>query len=383
MNKKKVLIIVFSNLKNDPRVRRQTEYLCGDYDLTVACFDAYPTNAYKVVIIKPVKLTFFVKALASFFLLVRAYTIAYKILHNYKALLHQVNNPFDLIIANDVESLPLAFSFPGNPAVFFDAHEYAPRHFENKLSWRIFFQGFNTYLCKKYIPQVAAMSTVSHGLANEYFRVFGVKPIVISNASVYHALTPSPVQEGKIRLVHHGVATPNRHLELMIDLFEFLDERFELDMYLLGAASASTQTKNYPERLKELASRFPKIRILPPIKSEEIVRTIHSYDIGVFLIPPVNFNYANTLPNKLFDFIQARLAVAIGPTPDMKSVVDEYALGIVSEDFSAKSLALKLNNLTTQDIEKFKAASHIAASDLNAEKNGVVFKNLIGTTLGA
>lgn len=378
--KKKVLILVFSNLKNDPRVRRQTEYLANEYDLTVVCFDAYPTDAYKIVIIKPVRLTLFVKLLASLLLLTRCYTAAHRLLHGHAELTSKLTDTFDLIIANDVESLPLAFSFKGQPKVLFDAHEYAPRHFENKLSWRIFFQGFNTYLCKKYIPKVAAMTTVSYGLAKEYERIFGTKPVVISNASVYHALTPQPTQENKIRLVHHGVATPNRHLELMIDMFEFLDERFELDMYLLGAASASTQTKRYPEYLKELASKYPSIKILPPIKSEEIVRTIHSYDIGVFLIPPVNFNYANTLPNKLFDFIQARLAIAIGPTPDMKSIVDQYQVGVVSDDFSAKNLAEKLNLLTKADIDKFKDATSKAAQELNAEKNGVTFKEIIRTT---
>lgn len=380
--KKKVLIIVFSNLKNDPRVRRQTEYLSKDHDLTVACFDAYPTDAYKIVLLKPVRLTLFVKLLASLFLLTRLYPLAHRLLHGHPELTDKLTDTFDLIIANDVESLPLAFSFQGKPAVLFDAHEYAPRHFENKLSWRIFFQGFNTYLCKKYIPKVAAMTTVSYGLANEYKRVFGTKPVVISNAALYHDLQPQPTREDKIRLVHHGVATPNRHLERMIEMFEYLDERFELDMYLLGAASASSHTKKYPQRLRELASKHTSIKILPPIKSEEIVRTIHQYDMGVFLIPPVNFNYANTLPNKLFDFIQARLAIAIGPTPDMKRIVDQYKLGVISDDFSARNLAEKLNRLTKSDLDKFKRATTIAAQELNAEKNGIIFKEIISTLVG-
>ena len=41
---------------------------------------------------------------------------------------------FDLIIANDIESLPLAFEIDPQARVLFDAHEYAPRHFEDK--WR-------------------------------------------------------------------------------------------------------------------------------------------------------------------------------------------------------------------------------------------------------
>ena len=37
-----------------------------------------------------------------------------------------------------------------------------------------------------------------------------------------------------------------------------------------------------------------------------IVRTINQFDLGVYLLPPVNFNSAHALPNKFFEFIQAR-----------------------------------------------------------------------------
>ena len=109
--------------------------------------------------------------------------------------------------------------------------------------------------------------------------------------------------------------------------------------------------------------------------------TINHYDIGVFLIPPINFNYANTLPNKLFDFIQARLGIAIGPTPEMASIVKSYGNGVVSDDFSPQSLGRKLNALTREDIIRFKKQSSLAAKELNAEKNEVIFNNLIDQLL--
>ena len=71
--------------------------------------------------------------------------------------------------------------------------------------------------------------------------------------------------------------------------------------------------------------------------------TINKYDMGVFLLPPINFNYENTLPNKLFDFIQARLGIAIGPTPEMAEIVNHYKIGLVSEHFTAASLASRLS----------------------------------------
>ena len=107
------------------------------------------------------------------------------------------------------------------------------------------------------------------------------------------------------------------------------------------------------------------------------MHTINGYDIGVFLIPPVNFNYANTLPNKLFDFIQARLGIAIGPTPEMAAIVNEHQNGVVAENFDPKALADKLNALSQEDIIRFKKNSGAAAKVLNAEKNEVILHGIV------
>jgi SpoVK/Ycf46/Vps4 family AAA+-type ATPase len=95
----------------------------------------------------------------------------------------------------------------------------------------------------------------------------------------------------------------------------------------------------------------------------------------------VNFNYENTLPNKLFDFIQARLGVAIGPTPEMAEIVKQYNIGVVADDFTAEGLAKRLNQLTKADIENFKRNASKAANDLNAEANALKLNNLISGIL--
>jgi hypothetical protein len=133
---KKVLVLVLSNLKHDARVRRQIQAIKDNYKTTVICFGAEPSADYEVVVIKPTNLTFFRKVIASVFLLLKFHPTAHKILHNYYRVINTLPDPnFDLIIANDVETLPLAFAFPGNPKIIFDAHEYAPRHFEDKKMW--------------------------------------------------------------------------------------------------------------------------------------------------------------------------------------------------------------------------------------------------------
>ena len=163
----------------------------------------------------------------------------------------------------------------------------------------------------------------------------------------------------------------------MIEMMRHLDERFTLDLILMISDYASEKTKEYIRSLKDNIARTPRMQVLPAVKSHEIVRAINQYDMGVFLIPPINFNYANTLPNKLFDFIQARLGIAIGPTPEMASIVKKFGNGVVAENFEPESLARKLNSLTRDDIIRFKNQSIEAARKLNAEKNEVTFNTVL------
>ena len=372
-----VLVLVFSNLRHDARVKRQIDWLRKKYAVTVVCFDAEETPGVTFVRVRQTKLTTIRKGWLALALALRLYRFAYRIFHDYGYLRKQLNGKYDVIVANDIDTLPLAFEWKGAADVVFDAHEYAPRHFENNKIWKTFFQPFYAALCREYIPKTSAMLTVGEGLAKEYEANFGVKPVIITNSTRYFDLQPSPVLPDKIRLVHHGIINPSRKLELMLEMMERLDPRFTLDMILMTSDYASPQTRAYIRNFKQRAGEDARIKILPSVRSDQVVETIRQYDVGVFLIPPVNFNYANTLPNKLFDFIQARLAIAIGPTPEMARIVNRFGNGVVAESFEPESLAQKLNALTTGELIRFKNQSSVAARELNAEKNEATFMRVM------
>lgn len=374
---KKALVLVFSNLKHDARVKRQIGWLTKTHQVTVVCFDAEDTPGVEVIRVNQTRLNLPRKFLLALALLFRAHQQAYKLFHDYASLKTKLTKAYDLIVANDIDTLPLAFELKKSAKIVFDAHEYAPRHFENNRIWKTFFQPFYLHLCNRYIPRTDGMLTVGKGLADEYTKNFGVNPVIITNATRYVNIVPSAVETNRIRLIHHGIVNPSRRLELMVDMMKHLDERFSLDMILMTSDYASARTKAYIKNFRQMAEANPRIRILPPVQSDDVVNAINQYDIGVFLIPPVNFNYANTLPNKLFDFIQARLGIAIGPTPEMASIVDRYGNGVVGNDFTPESLAAKLKSLTREDVARFKEQSAKAAKELNAEKNETVFNKLL------
>ncbi len=379
---KKILVLVFSDLKHDARVMRHINFLQEKYLVTVVAFDAEPSELFRFIKLPKLKLTIIHKAISGTALLLGLYSLAYRILYPYQFLKKQLTaDSFDLIIANDVETLSLAFEIAAKKSkVIFDAHEYAPRHFENVQTWRIFFQSFNIHLCKKYIPQVSAMITVGKKIAEEYNKNFGKLPEVITNAPGYQDYKIKRV--GKpFKLVHHGIATPSRKIEIMIEMMRILPDYFTLDLILMTPHSASAKTRRYVEEMKLLARFTDRIRFIPPVKIHDILPLINQYDIGIINIPPINFNYANSLPNKFFDYMQARVALAIGPTPEMAELVRKYDLGVVSEHFTPESLAEKLMALSTRQIEVFKQHAEIAAHEQNAEKKGETLLRIVRDTI--
>lgn len=372
----KVLVLVFSDLKYDARVTRQIKWLAEDHQVTAVCFSGrsdIPKVTYEEITMTsltwPRKITL---ALALFF---RFYGLANRIQHGYYHRLKHLKG-FDFVVANDVETLPLAFQLSEGQPVIFDAHEYAPRHFEDKTWWRVLFAPWYHSLCKKYIPKVKGMTTVSSGLADEYDRHFGTRPLITTNATRYFDLTPQKVGH-PIQLVHHGIINTSRKIEKMIDMMKILGNGYQLDLILMTPEYASSATKAYFNQLKQAIEKVSNVNILPSLPNEQIVPAINKYDMGIFLLEPVNFNYTHALPNKLFDFIQARLAIAIGPSLEMEKVVKQYDLGVVSNNFEPEELAKNIQRLSIEDIFTYKQNAHQHARALSEEENKNTFLNLL------
>ena len=281
-----------------------------------------------------------------------------------------------LIVANDLDTLPVALMYRGSAKVLYDAHEYSPRQFESWFLWRFFMQTYKGYLCRTRIPEVDAMTTVGPAIAEEYAREFGVRPAVVLNAPRYHAIPCTPRDHSLIRMVHHGGALRLRRLEVMIDAMARLDDRFRLDFMLISDSSG------YLRKLKKRASSDPRIRFLSPVEPTKIVERLSGYDVGLHSLPPYSFNARYALPNKFFDFIQARLCVAIGPSPEMMSIVEQHGCGVVAKDFTAQALADTLRMLDRQKVEACRRASDVAAAELCYERSAEVLLDTARGLLG-
>ena len=172
------------------------------------------------------------------------------------------------------------------------------------------------------------------------------------------------------------MASPERGIEVMIETMDYVDSRFHLDLMLVA-----NYNQEYLQQLEQMVKTRKNVRIIPPVPFEEIIPFTSRYDIGFYILKPANFNHLYALPNKFFEFIQARLMVAISPNPEMARLVRQYNLGIIAKDFSPQEMAKSLNSLSKEQILQYKENANKTAKILNAEKEGEKLLNIIEEVL--
>lgn len=374
----RILIISLSDLSRDPRVDRQIDFLRPAHEIVAAGLGPPAHADVEFVDLRTSHRPKVKEGLRQARSLVGIVSHRYEDVYwrhpvNRLALARLSDYDADLVIANDLSVLPLACRLAGSAPVIFDAHELATEEQAHLTWWRMTIAPYADALLRTYLPQTAAMMTVSQGIAERYAARYHVQPVVVTNAPPATQLEPTAVH-APIRLVHHGVALPERGLELMIEAVAASD-RFTLDLMLVRMSD------RYYTRLRRFASARPRVRLIEPVQQREIIQACNDYDIGVYVLPPLSANQTLALPNKLFEFIQARLAVVIGPSPEMARVVRAYDCGVVAEDFTAESLTSVLNALTPERIETYKQNSDSAAGELSAERNREIVLGLVDRAL--
>ena len=356
--KPKLLIVSFSPLRSDARLLKQIRMAVGRYHVTTCGFGAAPDGVdehFQMEYASPSKLW---DVLLEFKLYTRGYWMM-PMVKKAKSLLR--GKQFDVILANEIETLPLALSLRPTYGVHADLHEYYPRMNEEHAPWAKRIGPWYFWLCKKYLPLAKSSTAVVGVVAEEFSRNFGVEVGFVGNNTPFNDIEPTEVHS-PIRCVHSGTSHRERNIMSLVEAV-LASPGYTLDLYL---------TKNDPPHLAELAAiaqREERITLHEPVPYEDLIKTLNQYDLGLHMLPPINYNFANTMPNKIFDFLQGRIGAIVGPTPKaMSDVVYQTGFGIVTEGYSAQDMIKVLQELTPEQVAEFKAAAHAAAFEWSSER---------------
>jgi hypothetical protein len=284
---------------------------------------------------------------------------------------------FDLIVANEARALPLAHAIANGAPVWGDMHEWAPEERTHVLAWRILVAPFMRYLCARFLPRTAAVTTVNGSIARLYHDQFGCDVEVVRNAIALQDLVPSEPLPGRVRLVHSGAAIPGRSLETLIEATLRLDNRFTLDLFLVKARDRG----RYWSRLRDLSRGSERIVFHDAVAPADLPATLNRFDLGVFVLPPRTTNHKLMLPNKFFDFVQARLGVVFSPAVETSALIEENGLGVITNGFSVESLVAALGDVSAEDIRRFKEHAHRAAPSLSSVRDEQVQRGVISRLL--
>ncbi len=362
-----VVILSYSPIARDPRVLRQVKLLEQDFDVTTVGLGPTPEGVVRHVEIPVELLRWRTKRFAAPLLFAtRQYRRLYFGSDRTKFVQDAIpQGSVDVVVANDELAVPVALSLAPRGGVHADLHEYSPGRGVKTLDWRLRVAPFFRWACRA-ARRADSVTTVAAGISAEYERNFGFTSQVVPNATGYRGDLAPTTPAYPLRLVHIGIAGRARKLEIMIDAVAEVESRapgsVTLDVIL--APGDPAYIKELEQRATEIAA--DSVRVLPPVPFEQMVTTLAAYDVGVFVCPPTTFNLQHALPNKFFEFVQARLGVIIGPSPEMAPFVERYGFGIVADGFDAAATAKAIGELTAESVSRFKAASDSAATELSA-----------------
>ena len=264
----------------------------------------------------------------------------------------------DLLIVEDITLLPFACDYKRHfPScqILIDLREFYPLEYENDCQWLLGLGRLFKHLCETYLPYVDLALSVSEGLCERYRYDYGIECEVFYSLPPYYPLSPHFTPKTNIKILYHGFISPDRSSFELLDLGRKLLELG--NTYKLFVMALSNQ-KGFLESFCDQAQEIPTLEVLPPIKMQDIIPFSASFDIGLIPFKPTTFNLSHCMPNKFFEYLQARLCIVSTPLEDISKFLKQYSFGVCSNGSEVDCIFQTLSNLSPSLIDTFKMHAH-------------------------
>lgn len=298
--------------------------------------------------------------------------------YNTRLFLYLLTHRASLLMSNDLDTLLPNFlvgRFFRAPLVY-DSHEYFTETPE--LTGRPLVQSVWKFIERMIVPKLKDCITVNESIAGLFYNLYGIKFKVVRNipAKKNHASVLSredlglPVDK-KIILLQGAGINIQRGAEEAVEAMRYLDGAI---LVIVGGGDVLPLLK------KQVAESGlqSSVMFVPRQVPEKLFSYTVNADIGLAIDKDTNINYRFSLPNKLFDYIQAGIPVLVSPLPEIKRIVDEYNIGDFIESHDPQHIAGKMSAmLSDQDrINAWKTNLKVAAEKLNWENEKQVLTEI-------
>lgn len=251
--------------------------------------------------------------------------------YNARLLLYLFFARFDVVVANDADTLPacwLAARLRRRKLVF-DSHELfsevpelvgRPRV---RRVWRA--------VEDRLVPRVDAALTVCQPIARHYLEAYGVRFSVVRNVPLPKPFVPAE-RHNPLVILYQGAVNRGRGVDLLLRAVALLPQA------RLVVAGRGDELDGMRHLARELGVS-ERAEFLGHVPYDRLHQVTRQASVGVSLEEDLGLNYRYALPNKIFDYIQARVPVVASPLPAMAQLVREYGVGEILAERTPQALA--------------------------------------------
>jgi len=245
----------------------------------------------------------------------------------------------DILIANDLDTLLPNFliSKLSKKKLVYDSHELFTEVPE--LANRPLAQKTWLLIEQSIFPKLKNVYTVNAIIANIYSKKYKVPVKVVRN--IAPLLKGSELDDafvkrtkgGRKMLILQGAGiNVDRGGEEAVEMMDYLPN---FVLYIIGSGDVFPILKKKVAELK-LEKR---VFLLGRKPYEELMRYTKIADLGLSLDKNTNLNYEYSLPNKIFDYIQAKTPMLVSNRKIIADLVQNNDIGLVCKHHDPKKLA--------------------------------------------
>jgi glycosyltransferase involved in cell wall biosynthesis len=270
--------------------------------------------------------------------------------------------PYDAVFAHDLPMLPLATRLARRwgAAVICDLHEVYPEQHEFRREWW-------TYrslkrLEAKYLPLADGILCVNPAVRDYVERSVAVKaPIGVVYNTVPYA---EPRGQGPALwelfdfdrdrrvLAFAGSLRWEANLDSLIRLFCAAD----VEGWALAILGSGPDEEALRRTIDELDAA-DRVFMGRRVDQGELISVLASADAGVLPYVGIDFNHVIATPNKLFEYIQARLPILAADLPQVRQILEDHRNGRLVDFASAPSAVDGLRRFLLEEVQSFDRAT--------------------------
>jgi len=286
--------------------------------------------------------------------------------YNIRLFFFLLGNKSKLYFSNDLDTLLPCYihhKIRRIPLIF-DSHEYFTGVPE--LEKRPFVRKIWKLIERSIVPHIRNFITINDSMAGLFSGEYKREVKVVRNIPYKrdYLISASREQLGlppgvKIVILQGGGINVDRGAEEAVDAMQYIDGAVLL---IIGGGDVIEQLKVRAQK-PEVSS---KVIFVPRLPYEKLYAyTVHA-DVGLSLDKDNSINYHYSLPNKLFDYIMARVPVLASPLPEVEKIVRGYDIGEIIESHDPEHIALKISQMISDDnkTKGYKANLVKAAAEL-------------------